>query len=112
MKTVTPAADNGAGRSCPPPPISLLEVSVKEPQKLDKSKHAKVSLFSNPGNPDSEEKITVEFPHFKGGTPKELLDWFANPERAIEGQRIAGGPSIHAAARVFLREEGPRARSQ
>ena len=106
MKTVTPSANNGAGRSHPPPPILPIKVIAKEPQKLDKSKFAKVSLFSNPGNPDSEEKITVEFPCFEGGKPKEILDWFANLERVIKGQRITGGPAICAAARVFLREEG------
>jgi hypothetical protein len=109
MKVVTPNSNHGTGRSYPPPPISLLETSTKEPRKLDKSKFAKVSLFSNPGNPDSEEKLTVEFPCFESGTPKELLDWFENPDRVLKGQRITGGPARHAAARMFLRDEGLRA---
>ena len=50
----------------------------------------------------------MEFPCFDSGTPKELLDWFENLDRAVKGQRITGGSARHAAARLFLRDEGLR----
>ena len=88
MKVVTP--NRGNGRSYPPPPIPL-EIPSTEEQKLAKAQYAKVSLLSNPGDQNSEEKYTMEFPYFNNGSPRELLDWFNNLDQVICGQHITTG---------------------
>ena len=105
MKVVTP--NRGNGRSYPPPPIPL-EIPSTEEQKLAKAQYAKVSLLSNPGDQNSDEKFTIEFPYFNHGSPRELLDWFNNLDQVIRGQRITTGPAHYSMARALLRGEGLR----
>ena len=105
MKVVT--FKQGNGRSYPPPPV-LLEIPSTEEQKLTKAQHAKVSLLSNPGDQNSDEKFTIEFPCFNHGSPRELLDWFNNLDQVIRGQRITTGPAHCSMARALLRGEGLR----
>ena len=103
MKVVTP--NQGNGRSYPPPPIPL-EIPSTEEQKLAKAQYAKVSLLSNPGDQNSDEKFTIEFPYFNHGSPRELLDWFNNLDQVIRGQHITTRPAHYSMARALLRREG------
>ena len=90
--------------TAPPIPLSVKKDEV-DPQ--DKNSYLTVELRYSPADPDSRVyKKNVRY--FKGGTPKQYIDFRADVEKVITGQSITMGPAQFAMVRTLLRGDALR----
>ena len=95
MKVVLPKNQNN--KSFAPPPIPF----EKKERKLEKGEHTTVKLRVTGADPQSATR-EITMPHFKDGTPEELLTFFKLFNEIVEGQNLTTGPQKYSAMRNLL----------
>ena len=97
MKVTTP---NPKSKSLVSPPIPF----EKPERKLKKEDHATLKLRSIPNDANSAAH-EASMPHFKDGTPEELLEFFDQFDQVVAGQALTTGQQKFNMAKSLLEGE-------